>query len=39
MEDSAIAWVANNPYCIAAIAIVEFGGLIMLAIDCWQKWR
>ena len=34
MEDSAITWVANNYYCIAAIALV-----IMFAIDCCQKWR
>ena len=39
MEDNAITWVANNPYCIAAIALVGLGGLIMLVVDCWQKWR
>ena len=38
MEYDAITWVANNPYCIAAIAILIFGGGIMLAIDCWHKW-
>lgn len=39
MKDSAVTWIANNPYCIAAIDLVIFGGLIMLAIDCWQKWH
>ena len=39
MEDSAITWAANNPYCIGAIALLIIGGGIMLAIDCWQKWH
>lgn len=39
MNESAITWAANNPYCIAAIALVIIGGYIMLAIDCYKKWR
>lgn len=32
-------FVANDPYCIAAIGIVIIGGCIALLIDCWQKWK
>jgi len=34
MENSAITWVANNYYYIAAIALA-----IVFAIDCCHEWR
>lgn len=39
MDNNVITWVANNIYCVATIVLVVFGGLIVLAIDCWQKWH
>ena len=37
--ESGFDFVANNPYCIAAIALLIIIGCIALAIDCWQKWK
>ena len=37
MDNHVIICVANNIYCIVTIALVIFGGLIVLAIDSWQK--
>ena len=34
-----MTWAVNDPFFVAAIDFVIFGGLIMLVIDCWQKWR
>lgn len=39
MEDSALIWMMNNPYCVTAIVLVVFCGIIALVVDCWQKWR
>ena len=39
MEDSALTWMVNNPYCVTAIALVGFGWVIAIAVDCWQKWH
>lgn len=37
MEDRVITCVVNNFYYITAIMLVAFYGLIVLALDCWQK--
>lgn len=37
MDYHVITWVANNIYCIATIVLAIFGGLIILAIDCWKE--
>lgn len=37
MDDSAIDWFANNPYCIAIMCILGVVCLIVFILDVWHK--
>lgn len=37
--ESALDWAANDPHVILLVSVVVLAGLIMLAVDCWHKWR
>lgn len=39
MNDSALSWMMNDPYCVVAMAVVVIGGCIALAVDCWRNWH
>lgn len=39
MDESALTWAMNNPYCIALLGIVIIVGCVAVAIDCWKKWH